>query len=412
MTAKTKRSETRPTTVAEFLRRLPKDGRVTWRDLDPWLDGGDRAFARDIRRLDRGLDQKDIRIESLRPDHPGEAEGYEPPYRQQGSLRRDGVTPYERELERLPRLNRIGEFRMAKRYEFLRFRLDQALAAAGFPEEERRAVILSGRLDGRPWPPRFRRATRKQARLERKLREFVALRDAYIEGALYIVMKAVHRYRNLGIDTLDLIQEGNLSLFQAIEGFDWRRSVRFKTYAEYWVNQAFLKILYNGVRTVRVPVWVQKLLKKIKDLQAASEQEIGRELSVEELGQRLDLPVKKIEGLFKSQRRSISLDQSVGDDGETKIGDLIEDESSVRVEDQVTDVSLEERLREVLQDLSERERLILELRYGLDGKAPRTLFEIGQMLKVSAERVRQIQEAALKRLQASPARERLAPFAV
>ena len=97
-------------------------------------------------------------------------------------------------------------------------------------------------------------------------------------------MGAVHKYRGRGIDTLDLVQEGNVSLYQALEGFDWTRDVRFKTYAEYWVNQAFLKILYNGVRTVRVPVWVQKALKKIRDLQTDFRQSKGREASPDELG--------------------------------------------------------------------------------------------------------------------------------
>ncbi len=401
----------RRTSLPAFLKSLSKGAALTWRDLDPWLDGGDRAFARDIRKLDKAFDAKEIRILPMRPEDPREAEGYEMPYRQQGSLRRDGLSHYERELARLPRLNRVGEFRMAKRYEFLRFRLEEALKQAGFDEEDRKAVCASGNLEGHPWKGAFRRATRKQAAVRRKLEEFGALREAYIRGALYIVMKAVHRYRNLGIDTPDLVQEGNLSLFQALEGFDWRRSVRFKTYAEYWVNQAFLKILYNGVRTVRVPVWVQKALKKIRDLQSAGEQEIGRPLSVEEVGDRLDIPASRVEELLRTQRRSVSLDAALGGEGEGRVGDLIEDDRLTPVEEQVVDVSLEERLAEVLEGLSERECMILKLRFGLGGRKPKTLLEIGQILKVSAERVRQIQETAIKRLKLPAVRERLAPFA-
>jgi len=132
----------RSQSLPAFLKSLPKGAVIGWRDLDPWLDGGDRAFARDVRKLDRAFDARDVRIRPMHPEDPGEAEGYEMPYRQQGSLRRDGLGLYERELGKLPRLNRVGEFRMAKRYEFLRFRLEESLVQAGFDEEERKAICV------------------------------------------------------------------------------------------------------------------------------------------------------------------------------------------------------------------------------------------------------------------------------
>ena len=202
-----------------------------------------------------------------------------------------------------------------------------------------------------------------------------------------------------------------MSLFQAIEGFDWRRSVRFKTYAEYWVNQAFLKILYNNVRTVRVPVWVQKQLKKIKDLQKTAMQSRGRPLSAQELGEKLGIPTERVEKLLETKRFAVSLDAKINDEEGGRVGDLIEDERILPVEDRVVDIPLRDRLDEVLQELPERERLILNLRYGLDGKSPKTLIEIGEILKVSAERVRQLQEAALKRMKLPRMKKRLQSFA-
>ena len=226
-------------------------------------------------------------------------------------------------------------------------------------------------------------------------------------------MHAVHKSRSLGIDTSDLIQEGNISLFQAIEGFDWRRSVRFKTYAEYWVNQAFLKMLYNHVRTVRVPVWVQKILKKIKDIQAKAVIQTGEELSLEEVGKRLDIPASKVRDLLQTQRYALSLDQELGNEDEgVRMVDIIEDRQALPIPEQVVDVKLSERLGEVMEGLPERERQILELRYGLGGRTPKTLREIGDLLKVSAERVRQLQEVALRKLKLPRIQKRLQPFSV
>ncbi len=392
------------------LRNLKAGMDLDWRDLDAFLDGGPLCFPSESKKLLRKLDRLQIGIKPLPFQDPREAEGYDSPYIQQGSLRRDGVAAYEEELNRLPRLNRVGEFRMAKRYEFLVMRAQAALNPLKLSLEQRKLAITKGRLPALPSTKSVKRLAQLKKAGER-LREMALLRDAWIRGTLYIVMRAVHRYRNLGIDTADLIQEGNISLFQAIEGFDWRRSVRFKTYAEYWVNQAFLKILYNNVRTVRVPVWVQKQLKKIKDFQKVAMQQQGRQLSPEELGDKLGIPVERVAKLLETKRFAVSLDAKIGDGEGGRVGDLIQDERILPVEERVVDVPLRERLEEVLEELPERERLILNLRYGLDGKAPKTLIEIGDLLKVSAERVRQLQEAAIKRMKLPKLKKRLQSFA-
>jgi RNA polymerase primary sigma factor len=392
------------------LRSLKAGVALDWRDLDSFLDGGALCFPSEAKKLLRKLDRLKISIKALGPQDPKEADGYDAPYHQQNSLRRDGVASYEQELHKLPRLNRVGEFRMGKRYEFLVLRAEAALNPLKLSLEQRKMAITKGRLPELPVTKSEKRLAQIQ-RAESRLREMAVLRDAWIRGTLYIVMRAVHRYRNLGIDTADLIQEGNISLFQALEGFDWRRSVRFKTYAEYWVNQAFLKILYNNVRTVRVPVWVQKQLKKIKDLQKTAMQQRGRPLTPQELGEKLEIPGERVEKLLETKRFAVSLDAKIGDDEGGRVGDLIEDERILPVEERVVDIPLRERLEEVLEELPERERLILNLRYGLDGKTPKTLIEIGDLLKVSAERVRQLQEAALKRMKLPKVKKRLQSFA-
>ncbi|MCB9881658.1 MAG: hypothetical protein H6832_00645 [Planctomycetes bacterium] len=391
---------------AKFAKTLKRGSTITWTDLDAWIDGDADAFGKQIRRLAKVLDKADVSIAR------GEdrSEEYDVPYVFHHSLRGDGALNYERELEQLPRLSRIGEFRMARRYEFLRHRMQLAWTAVGFDEAALREVLLHG-PDAAEWPTKAKRSPAKMRRALARLAEVEELRNAFFEGSLYLVMKGVHKYRKLGIDTLDLVQEGNISLFQAAEGFDWRRDVRFKTYAEYWINQAFLKMLYNNVRTVRVPVWVQKTLKKIKDLQAEAVHRTGRELSPSEVGKQLDMSADKVEALLKTQRYAVSLDAEVGgEDGGATVSDLLVDSSVRPVHEQVVDVALPERLAEVLDSLPERERTILELRFGLGGKEPRTLFEVGEILGVSAERVRQLQEAAIRRLKLPKTRERLSQF--
>ena len=399
------RSQKRAPSLTQFLRGLSKGQKLGWSAVDPYLEGSEESFPRELKRLSRGLDRLAI---ELVPDALQDGD-YDAPYQFHVSLRSDGALPYERELSKLPRLSRAGEFRMARRYELVRARTDEALRAAGFAADNVKRILLHG-LDGQAWPAKAKKKPALQRDVEARLVEFDALRNVFLEGSLYLVMKGVHKYRKLGIDTLDLVQEGNVSLFQAIEGFDWRRDVRFKTYAEYWINQAFLKMLYNNVRTVRVPVWVQKLLKKIKDLQTESVNRNGRELTASEVGKKLDLSAEKVEELLKTQRYSVSLDAEVGDEDGSKVSDLLEDARSEPVPEQVVDVPLNERLDELLAELPDRERLILELRFGLDGKDPRTLYEVGQLLKVSAERVRQLQESALRRLRVPNVRDRLASF--
>jgi RNA polymerase primary sigma factor len=239
-------------------------------------------------------------------------------------------------------------------------------------------------------------------------RQLEDLRNLYVEGALHIVLGIVARYRGLGVDSTDLIQEGNASLFQAIEGFDWRREVRFRTYAQYWVQQAVLKALYNSARTVRIPIWVQKLLGRIRRLQDEGRR-AGREISNAEIGSRLGVSEQKVARVLATKRYSLSLDAQIGDDGGT-MAQLLPDESLAAVPDQVREGDLRVSLDEIMVDLPDRERLILQRRFGLGGVEPETLGDIASDLGITAERVRQLQNAALNRLQQPVKKRRLAAF--
>lgn len=391
------------TTPRSLARELRPGQRIPLSALDPVLDVKPSAFQRAVDQLIPLLEEKDT---ALRYDAPRIQMGAEemlsdrsvsaPPTESASERRVSWTNSYQAEVSKLPRFSRAEEFVMARRYAFLKARLAYALLEAGV-EEARITELLTSTFEDAGLVRSGRMTSARLRRLRLRFEELEELRNHFVEGTLYIVLRSVHRYRGLGIDTADLIQEGNASLFQAVEGFDWTRDVRFKTYAEYWINQAFLKILYNNVRTVRIPVWVQKALKKIQTLRDRSLHK-GTEMTNEQIGKALGMPAEKVEELLRTHRYAVSLDAEIGGEEGGRMGDLLADKRVQEMTEMVQDVSLKDRLAEIMADLPEREKLILRMRFGLDGKEPSTLSEVGDLLAVSAERVRQLQEAALKRL--------------
>jgi RNA polymerase primary sigma factor len=200
------------------------------------------------------------------------------------------------------------------------------------------------------------------------------------------------------VDLIDLVQEGNASLFQAVEGFDWRRDVRFRTYAQFWIQQAVLKTLYNASRTVRLPIWVQKTLKKVQRMRQQATDGAGATPSNEEIARRLEIPVERLEELLAVRRYAVSIDMERPDREGRSLAQDIPDETIEPVEDRIVEDDLPARLDEAMADLPERERMILNRRFGLDGRDAETLGDIAVDLGISAERVRQLQNAAIERL--------------
>ncbi len=312
---------------------------------------------------------------------------------------------YQFELRRLPPMDREEEFRMARRYDLMKLRVQRELEAIGL------APKLAAELATKPRSGILARvdAAARGDYFDRCLQQLEDLRNLYVEGALYIVLGTVARYRGLGVDVPDLIQEGNASLFQAIEGFDWRREVRFRTYAQYWVQQAVLKMLYNSARTVRIPVWVQKILGRIRRVQNEGRR-AGAELTHAEIAARLGIPEERVTWVLSTKRYAVSLDAERGDQAGLTLLSTLADETAVPVPDSVPVGDLRASLDEALRDLSEREQLILRRRFGLGGGEPETLGQIAADLGITAERVRQLQSAALARLQKPGKLGRLSAF--
>jgi RNA polymerase primary sigma factor len=225
----------------------------------------------------------------------------------------------------------------------------------------------------------------------------LAAKERMINANLRLVISVARKYQGQGLPLSDLIQEGMLGLIRAVEKFDWRKGFKFSTYGTLWIRQAIGRGLANSGRTVRLPVHIVARARKISDAERKLAVQLGRQPTEEEIAEFVDLPIDEVADIRRADRGPTSLDQGVGEDGETALGELIAGEGPT-VEDEVVSNLEDDRLREAVETLPEVERDIITLRFGLDREEPHALRETGRRLGLSSERVRQLEDRALKRL--------------
>ncbi|MBV8993572.1 MAG: RNA polymerase sigma factor [Pseudonocardiales bacterium] len=290
----------------------------------------------------------------------------------------DSVRAYLKRIGKIALLNAEEEVQLARRIEAGLFAAERLRKA-----EEYRAEKLTSQL---------RRDLRWIVRDGERANKHL------LEANLRLVVSMAKRYTGRGMAFLDLIQEGNLGLIRAVEKFDYTKGYKFSTYATWWIRQAITRAMADQIRTIRIPVHMLEMIDKLRRVQRELVQDLGHEPTLEELAVQLDVTPEKILEIQQYARETISLDQTVGDEGDSQLSDFIEDSQAVVAIESLSLNLLQNQLQSVLATLSDREAGIVRLRFGLTDGRPRTLDEIGRIYGITRERIRQIENKTMAKL--------------
>jgi RNA polymerase primary sigma factor len=286
----------------------------------------------------------------------------------------DSVRAYLKQIGKIPLLRAEEEVQLAQRIE------------AGLFAAER--LRKAGEHGAEGVSPQLRRVVRDGERAKNHL----------LEANLRLVVSMAKRYIGRGMAFLDLIQEGNLGLIRAVEKFDYTKGYKFSTYATWWIRQAITRAMADQIRTVRIPVHMMELIDKLGRVQRELLHDLGREPTLNQLATQLDLTPNKVLEIQQYDRETLSLDQAMGEEGDSRLGDFIEDSQAVVTIESLSFTLLQKQLQSVLATLSDREAGIIRLRFGLTDGQPHTLEEVGHIYRITREHIRQIENKTLAKL--------------
>jgi len=330
----------------------------------------------------------------------------------------DPVRMYLKEIGKVPLLTAAQEVDLARRIEAGEFATELARLAEDDDKVDNKKLknvvehVIAirnhqfekfGKVEGigrdrmpKSWKPKSRNDL--EDLLRRVERDGQLAKKRLIEANLRLVVSIAKRYVGRGMLFLDLIQEGNLGLIRAVEKFDYSKGYKFSTYATWWIRQAITRAIADQARTIRIPVHMVETINKLVRVQRALLQDLGREPTAEEIGRQMGVPADKVREIVKVSQEPVSLETPIGEEEDSHLGDFIEDSDAVVPVDAASFILLQEQLESVLHTLSDREKKVIQLRFGLLDGHPRTLEEVGREFGVTRERIRQIESKTLSKL--------------
>jgi RNA polymerase primary sigma factor len=332
----------------------------------------------------------------------------------------DPIRVYLKEINQIPLLTPIEEKRLSRQIEIDRLRIKEIEIKTGLSERRLKQLYekwKSKEIKKKDLPPSLTKLPKKEIDkllhtvevLENKID---AIKRKFIESNLRLVVNVAKRYGHGKLSFLDLINEGNLGLIRAVNKYDYKEGFKFSTYAIWWIKQAITRAISEQGRTIRIPVYMMETINRcIKTINSLS-QELSREPTLEEIATKMKMPIAKVIEIINIAQEPVSLDTPVGTNGESELGDLIEDKETLPPSKAIFFSMLQEQIEEIINTLPEKERLTLKLRFGLDGLEPHTLEDVGKILGVTRERVRQMEKKILNKLRKMKITKQLHDFLI